>query len=653
MDRSTTSTLSRRNFLKTGLWAAGSAAVVGSGGAFAAGCKGGGGGSFSLEEATVAQVQGKLRSNEITCAGLVEQYLRRIRTYDMDVSDGPAPNAFVMINPQVRERAMKLDALLKESGPMGPLHGIPVLIKDTIDVAGLPTMMGTLALQDCVPPDDAFLVRKLREAGAIVLGKTTMDEVSSGASGQSSRSGFARNAYDTTKNSSGSSSGSAVGVSANFGMLAVGADSECSIRSPASYNGIVGLRPTPGLVSRDGTIDGYQVESVYGPMARTVDDLARLLDVIAAPDPNDPKTLDPELKRPDTYTAYLDPDGLVGRRIGVLRRYGENDAWGKDHPELISPVTRRAHDQFLDDLRSLGADVVDPVHFPEYEHLRVVDATREANNQYLRSFDAPYDSIFEVYRSERVLPSTAEKDRPLARAVSRIHEDDRLTGREKKAKLRAAMKKLVAANEDVEPGNEEKIWRLVEDSEVYKALYMGPEATLDHKDTMRSALEGTMDRYRLDALVFPETPYGPAYPSAQADDVWVTGANAGIGTITLMPSIVVPAGYGTLPEPYAAPSDEPRPFGMEFMARKYDEPTLIRLAYAYEQGTQHRRRPAFSPPPEGGPSRMDLERFNAFKLDAARAFFPTQKNQTDLGDAALASRFAEVIRGIRQTGAAP
>jgi len=309
-------------------------------------------------ELTIAEFHSGLMVGTMTCRGLVESYLRRIERYDQPTG----LNAFVVLNPHALERADVLDAEIRRTGEPRPLHGVPVVVKDNYDTQDLQTAAGSLAMKGSLPPDDAYQVRKLREAGAVVLGKTNMAEWAfSPYQTVSSIAGTTRNPYDLKCVPAGSSGGTAAAVAANLGLVGLGTDTGNSIRGPSSHCCLVGIRSTMGLTSRDGIVPLYLRNDVGGPMCRTVEDAARVLDVIAGHDPADPITKLSVGKTPGSYTEYLDSDGLKGKRIGVFRHY-------TDQP-TTDPEVLKVFDKAIDDLDSGGAEVVDPIMIPGFDDL--------------------------------------------------------------------------------------------------------------------------------------------------------------------------------------------------------------------------------------------------------------------------------------------
>src|SRR5277367_2129027 len=273
--------------------------------------------AFTVVETSIEQVHAAYTSGTLTSHQLVQAYLDRINAYD---KHGPTINSIITINPRALDEADALDAGFKRSGRfVGPMHGIPIVVKDEIDAAGMPTTEGTLVFKDYRPTRDAFVVERLRKAGAIILGKTTLSEFAGGDT-YGSLFGVTRNPYDLERTVGGSSGGSGAALSANFSTVAIGEETVASIRRPAAWNAVVSLRPTPGLVSRTGMWDGYPTRHAQmGPMARTVRDLAKLLDGMVGYDPEDPVTALGVGKVEGSYTKYLDQGALNGARIGILR----------------------------------------------------------------------------------------------------------------------------------------------------------------------------------------------------------------------------------------------------------------------------------------------------------------------------------------------
>ncbi|MDD2481413.1 MAG: amidase family protein, partial [Lutispora sp.] len=274
--------------------------------------------SFCLEEATIASVHAAMEAGKLTCRQLVEMYIERIESFD---KQGPAINTVIMINPKALEIADSLDEQFKESGFTGPLHGIPVLLKDNVDTGDMPTTAGSLSLEGMIPEDDAFITAKLKEAGAIILAKVNLHEFAVWGETASSILGQTLNPYDLTRTPGGSSGGTGAGIAANFGIIGIGTDTINSVRSPASACSLVGLRPTVGLVSRDGIVPYSMTQDTAGPIMRTVEDAARVLDVISGYDAKDPATAWSIGYVPESYTEFLNKDGLNEKRIGILKSF--------------------------------------------------------------------------------------------------------------------------------------------------------------------------------------------------------------------------------------------------------------------------------------------------------------------------------------------
>src|SRR6516165_3530571 len=310
---------------------------------------------FQIMEATIDDIHMAFRSGRLTARQLVQGYLDRINAYD---KQGPNINSIITVNPNALAEADKLDAAFQVSGLVGPLHGITILVKDEVDTAGMPTTLGTVVFKDYRPPKDAFVIDKLRKAGAIILGKTTLSEFAAGDT-YGSMFGVTRNPYDLERTVGGSSGGSGAALAANFSTLAIGEETAASIRRPGGWNDVASLRPTPGLVSRTGMWDGYPtLHAQMGPMARTVRDLAKLVDGMAGYDPEDPVTALGVGKTAGSYTSYLDQGGLNGARIGILR---ESIGFAADPGSEDFKKVTEIFDRAVADLKNAGAEIVDPI----------------------------------------------------------------------------------------------------------------------------------------------------------------------------------------------------------------------------------------------------------------------------------------------------
>ncbi len=481
-------------------------------------------GDFPVVETTISDIHAAMRGGTLTARRLVETYLRRIEAYDQPTR----LNALTAINPKALETADALDRELRETGRLRPLHGIPVIVKDNYDTFDLPTTAGSLAMKGVIPPRDAFQVKRLREAGAIVLAKSNMAEWAfSPYLTQSSTSGVTRNPYDLDRVPAGSSGGTAASVSANLGEVGLGTDTGNSIRGPSGHCALVGIRSTMGLASRAGIVPLYLRNDIGGPIARTVEDAARVLGVIAGYDPDDPITERGRGHVAPDYTAFLDKDGLRGKRIGIFRTY--IDAPTTD-PEIKALVERA-----IADLKTAGAEVVDPFVIPDFEAL-TRDIWRNTFKHdiaaYLASLGdrAPVHNVAEILASGLYSPYVEE-----------------------------SLKEAVESPDGEPPCGD---------------LYTEPRNV-----KFRNVVIAAMDRDRLDAIIYP-TWSNP--PRLVGDMESPAGDNSQeISPQTGMPAMSVPMGYtrGHLPA------------GLSFVGRLFGEPELIRMAYAYEQATKHRRPP--------------------------------------------------------------
>jgi amidase len=494
---------------------------------------------FELDEMTLAELQQGLRSGAFTSRGLVNRYLARIVEID---KSGPALHAVIELNPEVLPIAESLDAERKSKGPRGPLHGIPVLIKDNIGTADhMMTTAGSLALWGFTPAQDSGVARRLREAGAIILGKTNLSEwanfrSSHSSSGWSGRGGQTRNPYALDRNPCGSSSGSGVAVSANLCAVAVGSETDGSIVCPSSANGIVGIKPTVGLISRAGIIPISHSQDTAGPMCRSVTDAAILLGALAGSDSADSATAASQGKIPADYTRFLDPKGLHGARIGVLRKT-------YDFSESLAPVFKAA----LDAMRDAGAVLIDV----EIASLGKFD-------------DSELDVLFYEFK--------ADLNAYLAAAGPKI--------------LVNSLKEVIAFNER----NRDKEMPYFGQDLFEKAEMKGPLTEKAYQDALAKnhrlarteGIDASMEKYRLDAIVAPTA--GPSWLTDLVDGDHDTGGTSSLAAVAGYPNIHVPAGFVF-----------GMPVGVSFFGRAWSEPQLIRIAYAFEQATRARKPPRFLP----------------------------------------------------------
>ncbi|MEM7131680.1 MAG: amidase family protein [Chloroflexota bacterium] len=486
---------------------------------------------LQTNEPTIAAIHAAMKAGELTCRQLVQHYLNRIEAYD---NQGPALNAIVLVNPRALGTADELDKHFANSGFVGPLHGIPIIVKDNYDTFDLPTTAGSLSLAGSIPPDDAFQVRKLREAGAIVLGKSNMAEFafSPYQTVGSMLPGHTRNPYALNRTTAGSSGGTAAAVAANFGTVGLGTDTGNSIRGPSSHCCLVGIRSTMGLTSRDGIIPLYLGRDVGGPMARTVEDAVRIFDVLAGYDPADPVTAASKGKRAEAYIDFLDREGLEGARIGVARQLFSD--------ETVDPRVVALLEQAVRDMVQQGAHIVDPVEIPDLSRLLAdgasINTFHQDLNGYLASLgsDAPMKNLAEIVEARRYHPSISQS--------------------------------LKETLEESTPEEEAAHARIAKNVE-----------------RLKEVVRATMDQAKVDTLIYPtwnnlprligdlNTPHG--------NNSWKLSPPTGF------PAITVPMGF----------VDGQLPAGLQFLGRAWSEPTLIKIVYAYEQSTQHRIPPASTP----------------------------------------------------------
>jgi amidase len=493
---------------------------------------------FELEEVTIPELQEGMKSGKFTARTLAEKYTARIDEVD---KRGPAVNAIIELNPDAFTIADALDQERKAKGPRGPLHGIAVLIKDNIDTADrMMTTAGSLALVGSKPPKDSFVAQRLRAAGAVILGKTNLSEwanirSSHSTSGWSGRGGLTKNPYALDRNACGSSSGTGAGISANLAAAGIGTETDGSIVCPSSSNGLAGIKPTVGLVSRSGIIPISHSQDGAGPMCRTVRDAAILLGALTGVDPKDSATAASAGKSQTDYAQYCDPNGLKGARIGVARKYfGFND--GVD--ALMEEV--------LDVMKRQGATLVDP-----------------ADIETLGKFD---DSELLVFMYEL----KADLNAYLARLGP-------------SAPVRT-LKGIIEFNDR----NRQKEMPYFGQDLFVKAEGKGPlteKAYLDalaknHQLARTEGIDAIMDKHHLDALVAPTG--GPAWLTDLVNGDHSAGGSSNAAAVAGYPNINVTAGsiFGL-------------PVGISFFGRAWSEPTLIKLAYSFEQATKARQAPRF------------------------------------------------------------
>ena len=491
---------------------------------------------FELNEVSISELQQKIKGNQYNAQELVKTYLERIDQID---KKGPAINSIIEVNPDAMDIARKLDEELKAGKSRGPLHGVPVVIKDNIDTADkMKTSAGSLALANSVAPKDSFVAQKLREAGAIIIAKTNLSEwanirSSHSTSGWSGRGGLTKNPYALDRNACGSSSGTGAAIAANLAIAGIGTETDGSIVCPSTHNSLVGIKPTVGLVSRSGIIPISHSQDTAGPMTRNVTDAAILLGALTGIDPRDTATNASQGKSYTDYTKFLDAKGLNGMRIGVARNFfGINERTDK----LITDA--------IDVMKKNGAVIIDPAdiaHTNEYDESEILLYELKADlNAYLATLG----------------PGAAVK----------------------------TLKDIIDFNEQ---NRDTELKHFGQDLFI-KAQEKGPltdKAYLDAlaKNQRLSRAEGIdaiMDKEKLDAMIAPSG--GTAWLTDLINGDHFSGGYSSPSAVAGYPHITVPAGY-----------IHGLPIGLSIFGRAWSEPVLIKIAYAYEQATQHRRRPEF------------------------------------------------------------
>jgi amidase len=496
---------------------------------------------FELEEATLSELQAGMAAGRMTARSITQLYLDRIAALNLN---GPALRHVLETNPDALSLADSLDQERKAGKVRGPLHGIPILLKDNIDTADrMTTTAGSLAMAGSIPLQDAFIAAKLRAGGAILLGKTNLSEWASfrsthSSSGWSGRGGQAKNPYVLDRNPCGSSSGSGGAVSANLCAAAIGTETDGSIVCPSSANGIVGIKPTLGLVSRAGIIPIAHSQDTSGPMARTVRDAATILNVLAGIDPRDPATAAGHSRGQLDYTRYLDPNGLRGARIGVARTkfFGYSD------------VTDKVINDAIEGMKAQGAVIVDPANivtagkFDDSEFDVLLYEFKADLNKYLAALGpkAPVRTLADI-----IAFNDQHKDTSMPWFAQEIMIQAQAKGPLTEKKYRDALAK-------------------------------------DLKMSRTDGIDATMNKYKLDAIVAPTG--SPAWVTDLVNGDHSSGASSTPAAVAGYPNINVPAGFS-----------HNLPIGISFFGRAYSEPTLIKFAYAYEQATKHRRAPTFIP----------------------------------------------------------
>lgn len=497
--------------------------------------------TFQLQGATVDSINQAFDAGILTSQQLTQLYLNRIEAYDQQ---GPNLNSLITVQPDALAIAAALDQERLISGPRSPLHGIPIILKDNYNTFDMPTTAGALVLKDFVPEQDAFQVQKLREAGAIILAKANLSEFAfSGSASVSSLGGTTVNAYDPLFTPAGSSGGTATAIAAEFGVIGFGTDTGGSIRNPASVSNLFGLRPTIGLSSRSGIVPLALSQDVGGPMTRTVSDLAYTLDVTVGFDPDDPITATSIGKIPDTYTSFLDVNALQGSKIGIVR-----ELFGLDADPQAAKVNQVINQAILD-ISGLGAEIVDNVTIPNLDEILSFPSLSgfefkfNLNDYLAENPNAPVQSLEEIIASGEFLPAFTNT--------------------------------LIARN-NVED---------LETNERYQEIIsVRPELTQQSILEAMNRLDSDPDN-DLDALLYPTNIFPPGLISPSSP----LGSNSRLSPFSGFPALSVPAGFTT----------DGLPVGLELLGTAFSEPTLIGLAYSYEQASMNRRPSSVVPPLDG------------------------------------------------------
>ena len=490
-------------------------------------------GGFELMEATIADIHDAYRNGQLTCRELVQQYLDRIAAYD---KQGPTLKAIITVNPRALEIADELDRQYQRSGLTGPLHGIPIILKDNYNTFDMPTTGGNTAMRTSVPPADAFTVDKMRKAGALILAKTNLQEFARGGNSLSSLGGQVLNPYDLTRTPGGSSGGTGAAIASNFAVLGTGSDTGQSVRSPASACSLVGVRSTRGLISRHGVMPNSITQDAIGPITRTVEDAARMLDVMVGFDPTDPVTGYGVGRAPRSYTDQLHGNALRGARIGVMTNLFGTEA---RHQEV-----NRVMEHVISTMQAQGATII-RFTLPAYDTLQSIVANwlwedRTARDAYFASLgpDAPVHTFDQLVASKTAVPevqTTLEAELAIVDGLNNPDYKDHTLNREK----------------------------------------------------LRIAVSAKMAELNIEAILYP----------LQKVLVSLVGVpqperNGTLSNGTGFPAVCFPGGFSapTATAPIGVP------VGAELLGREFSEPLLLSLAYAYEQAAKTRKLPNSTPP---------------------------------------------------------
>lgn len=496
---------------------------------------------FEIVETSIDEIHAAYRSNDLTCQELVEEYLNRIDAYDQN---GQELNAIINVNPQAIEQAIELDDHFADDGFVGPLHGIPFVVKDQVETADTITTFGSEAFANYQPSEDATVIKRLREAGAVILAKTNLPDWATSWFGYSSVIGRTKNPYDPERDPGGSSSGTGAAVAANLGAVGIGEDTGGSIRLPASFNNLFGIRVTPGLLSRTGMSPLVSSQDTPGPMARSAKELAYVLDVTVGYDAKDEYTAVTELTDDaGSYVDHLNADAFNSTRIGILR-----DAFGDEDDSESGPVTALVNEA-IDTMADLGADIVEPISIPNLEHhlestsLYLLQSKRDLNEFFQARSNAPVDSVTELYESNQ---------------YSEIL--DLFIG--------------IAEEAPADPESTPEYWKSVAAQLSFQRDVLNVYAAND-----------------LDVLLCPDVQVLPPKATdieSGALDTLTFPTNTVIASQSGLCAISIPGGL----------TDDGLPVGVELLGKPYDETTLLSLAYAFDQHTDLRQAPDTAPPLE-------------------------------------------------------
>jgi amidase len=495
---------------------------------------------FELDELTVRELQAGMEGGRFTARGITELYLGRIEDIDKDGEGRPGLHSIIEVNPEALDVAEALDKERKEGRTRGPLHGIPVLLKDNVGTSDrMTTTAGSLALEGSIPQKDSFVAERLRAAGAVLLAKTNLSEWANfrstrSSSGWSARGGQCRNPYVLDRNPCGSSSGSGAAASANLGAVAIGTETDGSIVCPSNANGLVGLKPTVGLVSRAGIVPISHSQDTAGPMTRTVEDAAILLSALTGVDPRDPSTSASETHRETDYSRFLDAKGLTGKRVGVAR-----------HLFGFHPAVDRLMEEAIAEIRRLGAEVIDEVSLPGDE------LSESEMEVLLYEFKADLNLYLAELGEKAPLRTLAE--------IIDFNEENR--------------------EREMPYFGQELFVRAEAKGPLTDKAYRDALAK-NHRLSREEGIDKALRQHKLSAIVAPTG--GPAWTTDLVNGDHFSGGSSTLAAVAGYPNVTVPAG-----------DVQGLPVGISFFGAAWSEPVLLSIAYAFEQATKLRRKPDF------------------------------------------------------------